>query len=284
MFSATTTQKTKLGLFLLVTGGLLALILLLFAGLSLMDRPDRYYVETGDNVSGLRIGAPVEVRGVDVGQVAEVTLARGRQPITLALDIEKGTPVPAGARAVLRSQGVTGLMYVNIEGGDFLGRLLEPGNKIPSAPSALSEITDQGAALVRESRQLIVRGTQLADQANDVLGADNRARIERILARGEEILSHGEAAMSSLERAAAQVARTSSRLESLVADHGEPMLEAAGGLIGDARRVVQANRNSIGGAVLDLREAARSFRHLAESLERDPSRILFRRDDEERRR
>jgi phospholipid/cholesterol/gamma-HCH transport system substrate-binding protein len=264
MLSATASQKTKLGLFLVVTGALLGLVLLLFAGLSLRDQADRYYLQTDESVSGLRAGAPVEVRGVDVG------------PVTVALDIALGTPVPIGASAVLRTKGVTGLMYVDIDGGDFLGKLREPGEVIPASPSALSKITDNGAALVEESRKLVGRGNEVATRLSDVLDDENRARVDRMLERGER-------AMASLEQASAHMAKTSARLDQLLTQQGAQMLEAAGALIGDARRMVQGNRHQIGAAVVDLREAARAFRHMAEKLEQDPSRLLFRREERGRR-
>jgi phospholipid/cholesterol/gamma-HCH transport system substrate-binding protein len=276
MLSATASQKTKLGLFLVVTGALLGLVLLLFAGLSLRDQADRYYLQTDESVSGLRAGAPVEVRGVDVGQVAGVELARGRRPVTVALDIALGTPVPIGASAVLRTKGVTGLMYVDIDGGDFLGKLREPGEVIPASPSALSKITDNGAALVEESRKLVGRGNEVATRLSDVLDDENRARVDRMLERGERV-------MASLEQASAHMAKTSARLDQLLTQQGAQMLEAAGALIGDARRMVQGSRHQIGAAVVDLREAARAFRHMAEKLEQDPSRLLFRREERGRR-
>lgn len=276
MLSATASQKTKLGLFLVVTGALLGLVLLLFAGLSLSEDADRYYLQTDESVSGLRSGAPVAVRGVEVGQVVAVELARGRRPVTVSLDIQEGTPIPAGATAVLRTKGVTGLMYVDISGGDFLGELHRPGDTIPTAPSALSKITDNGAALVDDARKLIGRGDQVATRMSELIDDENRARVDRMLERGER-------AMASLEQASAQVAKTSARLDQLLAQQGTEMLTAAGALIGDARRMVQTNRHQIGAAVVDLREAARAFRRMAEKLEQDPSRLLFQRKERGRR-
>jgi phospholipid/cholesterol/gamma-HCH transport system substrate-binding protein len=269
MFKATAAQKTKLGLFLLAAGVLLAAVLVLFAGLSMMEEADRYYVSTSDSVSGLRVGASVELRGVDVGQVAEVALDWKRtEPVIVAIDLAVGTPVPAGARAVLRMKGVTGLKYLDLEGGDFHSALRRPGDTIPAAPSALSDITDKGRALVDESRQLVQRGTRAADRIGDLLADDNRARIEQMLVRGER-------AMADMERAAAQMARSGERLEQLIAGEGKRAMAEAGALLGDARRLVQANRHPIAATIADLREAARSLRRMAQVLEREPSRLLF---------
>jgi phospholipid/cholesterol/gamma-HCH transport system substrate-binding protein len=222
-------------------------------------------------VSGLRVGAAVEVRGVVVGRVVAIGLEGGhRDPVTLKLEIEQGIPIPVGATAVLRMRGVTGLTYVDISGGDFLGPVREPGDTIPTRPSAISEITDQGAALVQESRQLIGKGMQVTDKLDGFLDDENREHVDRILERGERAIGH-------LEQAAAQVARTSAHVEQLTAGEGKQAVQAADELIGETRRLLQANRHQITAMIGDLREAARSFRRLAQSLERDPSRLLFRR-------
>jgi phospholipid/cholesterol/gamma-HCH transport system substrate-binding protein len=271
MFSATSAQKTKLGLFLLGAGGLFVAIFLVFIGLSWMEQSDRYYVRTGESVSGLRTGAPVEVRGVAVGRVADIDLDGLRaDPVILALDVDGGTPIPADAHAVLKMKGVTGMEYVDIEGGSFTGPLRKPGDMIPTAPSALSRIKEKGDALLDQSRELIDSGTRVTDRLADVLDDENRARVDRMLERGERAMGH-------LEEAAAQVQRTGAKLEQLVGGDGARLIVEAGGLVGDARRVLQANRNQIAGTISDLREAARSFRRMAQNLERDPSRIIFRR-------
>ncbi|HKE19260.1 MAG TPA: MlaD family protein [Kofleriaceae bacterium] len=276
MFQATSAQKMKLGLFLLAAGGLLTVLLVLFAGLSLTSDVDRYRVATADSVSGLRVGATVELRGVSVGQVADVELEwRRPDPVVMTIEVAAGTPIPAGARAVLRMKGVTGLKVVDIEGGDFHGPLRRPGDAIPVGPSALSDITDQGLALVQESRALVKSGARAADRAGDLLGDENRGRVEQILLRGER-------ATADLERAAAQLVETGARLQQVMGGDGARAVADASALLGDARRLMQANRHSITATVDDLREAARSLRHTAELLERDPSRLLFRRKGEER--
>jgi phospholipid/cholesterol/gamma-HCH transport system substrate-binding protein len=283
MFSATSAQKVKLGLFLVAGAGLLFVILLLFAGLSLTEESDRYYLSTKESVSGLRIGATVEVRGVDVGQVAGVELAWDRpEPVRVAVDVAEGTPIPTAARAVLRMRGVTGLKYIDIDGGEFGGPVRKPGDTIPTAPSALSDITDQGRALVSESRQLIGESKEVAVRAADLLDEDNRARFDRMLERGDQMMVRGERAMVEIEKAATQLARVATRLDQLLGNEGARALESAGALMGDARRLVQANRHQVAATLGDLREAARSLRRMAQILEREPSRLLFGRRPGER--
>lgn len=270
MFTATPSQKAKVGLLLLVGGGLLAAVAVVFAGLGLAEATDRYTIRTGESVSGLRAGAPVEVHGVVVGQITDVTLGRGVEPVTIEVEVRAGTPIPSDARAIMRMKGVTGLQYIDIDGGDFQGPLREPGDVIPSQPSALSAITDGGTQLVAESRELIQSGTNVTDRIGAMLDEEAERKMDVILSRGER-------AMASLDAAAAQMARTGATVEKLVSAEGQRVLGSADALIADTRRLVQANRTQISATMTDLREAARSLRRMAQSLEHDPSRLLFRR-------
>jgi len=107
------------------------------------------------------------------------------------------------------------------------------------------------------------------------LDEENEARMDQILARGER-------AMANLELAAGQMAKTGARMEELLGGEGRKVLASADGLIGDTRRMMQGNRTQIDATMADLREAARSFRRMAQNLEQDPSRLLFRRRAGER--
>jgi phospholipid/cholesterol/gamma-HCH transport system substrate-binding protein len=78
-----------------------------------------YEIRTGESVSGLIAGAPVEFHGVEVGRVREVQLTDPRSVRILA-DIRRGTPVSAATRATitgrgLASRGFTGYVYVSLD-------------------------------------------------------------------------------------------------------------------------------------------------------------------------
>ncbi|MBK7977631.1 MAG: MCE family protein [Deltaproteobacteria bacterium] len=56
-------------------------------------------------------------RGVEVGVVREIALDPGDPSERLTLDIVHGTPVKTDSVAVLSSQGLTGIAYVDLGGG-----------------------------------------------------------------------------------------------------------------------------------------------------------------------
>ena len=79
---------------------------------------DRYYVYTRESVAGLSVDSTVKYRGVDVGRVKEVILnPDNSEEVRVTLDIVGGTPVKTDTQAVLVTQGLTGLVTLNLTGG-----------------------------------------------------------------------------------------------------------------------------------------------------------------------
>ena len=70
----------RLGLFVLVTLALLAGILFVLGGRSLFQPTFTFETYFNESVAGLEIGAPVQFRGVPLGQVTEILTARSSLP------------------------------------------------------------------------------------------------------------------------------------------------------------------------------------------------------------
>ena len=90
---------------------------------------DRYPVSARfANVSGLKVGASVEVAGVSVGKVSKINL--DDYEALVELEIDPGIRLQEDAIASIRTQGIIGDKYVKIkvggseeyidEGGEFL--------------------------------------------------------------------------------------------------------------------------------------------------------------------
>lgn len=113
------TNYTLVGLFVLVlTATLIGVIIWLNAGDK--DKHFRTYeVLMTESISGLNLNARVKYRGVDVGQVSDISLVP-EQPdkVRLLLDIDTTTPINQETVATLNTQGFTGLAYLELSGGD----------------------------------------------------------------------------------------------------------------------------------------------------------------------
>ncbi len=107
------------GAFVLVLGAaLVAVVLWLAAGGTWQRQYDLYLAIEDESVAGLNLNAPVKYNGVDVGKVRQIHLdPKNPQRVILMFAIERGTPMQEDTVAVLKTQGLTGIAYVELSGG-----------------------------------------------------------------------------------------------------------------------------------------------------------------------
>ena len=76
----------------------------------------RYEIYYDGTVSGLTAGSPVRYLGVDVGKVARIMLEpKERKRVEVIADIDANAPIDARTQALLSLQGVTGLLFIDLE-------------------------------------------------------------------------------------------------------------------------------------------------------------------------
>jgi phospholipid/cholesterol/gamma-HCH transport system substrate-binding protein len=88
-----------------------------------------------DDVAGLKVGAAVEMAGVNIGRVQKITLAKDdRAKVTM--QIQEKVKITKDAIASIRTQGIIGDKYVRIiQGGDEV--YLKNGQEITETESAV---------------------------------------------------------------------------------------------------------------------------------------------------
>lgn len=97
---------------------LIAGVLWLASGGTLQKKYDFYLAIVQESVAGLNLNAPVKYNGVDVGKVKKIQLdPENPERVMLVFAIERGTPVKVDTIAVLKTQGLTGIAYVELDGG-----------------------------------------------------------------------------------------------------------------------------------------------------------------------
>jgi phospholipid/cholesterol/gamma-HCH transport system substrate-binding protein len=91
---------------------------------------DTYTLYAGFNkVTGLRVGNPVDMLGLEVGRVSGLTIDQDKQKAVVAMKIRKGLKVYDDAIASIKTEGLIGDKYVDIDAGGG-GELLKPGGMI----------------------------------------------------------------------------------------------------------------------------------------------------------
>ncbi|MGW7465130.1 MCE family protein [Streptomyces xantholiticus] len=96
---------------------------------SLLDRGYTVRADFADS-GGIFQGAEVTYRGVPVGRVGELRLA-GADGVSVALDIEDGTRIPADTLAVVANRSAVGEQYVDLQPRRSGGPYLRQGSEIP---------------------------------------------------------------------------------------------------------------------------------------------------------
>src|SRR5262252_3563585 len=76
-----------------------------------------YRIHFTESVSGLALGDPVKYNGVDVGSVRAMSIDPA-DPRRVQIDVRlrKTTPIKTDTRASLQLKGITGAVYIELEG------------------------------------------------------------------------------------------------------------------------------------------------------------------------
>jgi phospholipid/cholesterol/gamma-HCH transport system substrate-binding protein len=198
---------------------------------------DIYRVYTSESVSGLNVNAPVRYRGVEVGRVRKIALAPGNvEQVQLTLAIDSGTPVKEDTVAVLQTQGLTGIAFVDLTGGT-------------SSSPRLRSKDDDDVPVIHAGPSLMVRLDASLTDAAHVL--KNLARLSDDLPPlGQRLIQSAE----TFDRMSNDLARAGDRASDKFTQQTLP----------------QAQR-----LMTELHDLTASLRRVSDQLERNPSMLLY---------
>ena len=290
---------TLVGVFVLGLGAALVVaVLWLAAGISNRKVYDPYQAVIRESVAGLSVAAPVKYLGVDVGKVSEIGIdPQNSRQVLLKFLIERGTPIKQDTDAVLKSQGLTGIAYVELNGGSVGSPPLLATNEVPvpvirSKPSLSARLEDVLTTVLAN----VNRTTANVDAVFD---ADNRAALKHALADIAGLahtLSEQRTALGAGIVDAARTAKNTAR----ATDQLEPAIErvvASADALGAMAHSVGRTSDGAGQAVdaaasgvqqmrtetlpelerllVELDALAASMRRLSEQTERNPSSLIL---------
>src|SRR6202171_1859212 len=77
-----------------------------------------YRIHFNESVSGLTVGDPVNFHGVDIGTVKALALdAADPRKVQVDVKLRKEAPVKTDTRASLKLKGITGVVFIELNGG-----------------------------------------------------------------------------------------------------------------------------------------------------------------------
>jgi phospholipid/cholesterol/gamma-HCH transport system substrate-binding protein len=289
---------TLVGAFVVLLGGLLvAGVLWLATGGNLQKKYDIYLAVEEESVAGLSVDAPVKYNGVDVGKVRSIALdSKDPQRVRLLLAIERGTPIKVDTVATLRTQGLTGIAYVELDGGSVASPPL-----VATVAGAYPEIRTKESLSSRLENVLggvLAKLDSASSNVSAILSDANRkafsnaladiAAVSKTLADRKQTLDAGIAnaarTFDESAKAARQIAPTLERIAQ-GADAVQSMGKEAGMASQSAAKVVTAvgadvqqftaqTVPPVQQLLAELQMLSASMRRLSEQLERNPSSAL----------
>ena len=292
------------GLFVIV----MAVAGFLFAGLFYDDQAGRdfvrYDIHFDTPVDGLEKGSEIRFMGIKVGEVTQVFLLPGTAArVGVRVQIEDYTPVNTATVATLRQQGLTGLPFINLTQNDSKTppQLLvaTEGQELPVIFTEPSELD----ALVQKLPDLEKNLTVLLNSASELLNAENRTHVTKLLKNLNTAVEGVPPLVASLQQVSTQLGQLTETTNQAV-EHSQQSINASmvefqttlrslsstsqrlDKLLKDVDRVVVNNEGHVNGLLgeggenlkqllNESRRTATAIRQLSDRLEQNPSQIIY---------
>ena len=177
-------ERTLVGLFVLIAGGLLiGTMLAISGGLGTSTVSHRAYFKFA---GGVQPGAPVRYGGLTVGKVTRVRVDPGNSTrIEIDIAVDRDTPLKTDSVAKISTLGPLTDNYIEIATGTEHAALAPPGSVLPSAEAfGLPQLGDAAQAMMPDVHNILQKLNQSLDglqitvaRANDLLNDRNRGSI-----------------------------------------------------------------------------------------------------------
>ena len=166
-------SQLRVGITVIVASLTLGFLLFLMSGTAGLLTPRITVKSYFDNAEGLRVGAPVRLSGVDIGNVTKIAIVSSRDKqltpveVTMKISTKYHGSLRRDSVTSLETAGVLGETYLDIDSAQALGELLQDGDTLPTQ--------------VHPDFNQVVRASQSTLQNLDAL----LKRADRILAFAE---------------------------------------------------------------------------------------------------
>ncbi len=129
--------ETAVGFFVLAGFAAFAFVAVKLGEVELTDRGLYTLTARFDSVSGLKLGAPVELAGVRVGTVKEIGIDAKKYEAVVRFTVEERVLLPEDSAASIRTSGIIGDKFIKLTPGGAEANL-KAGGEVEHTESAIS--------------------------------------------------------------------------------------------------------------------------------------------------
>ena len=184
-------------IFVLLIGGVLAIFWL--GNYSDEGAFKFYRVATKESVSGLNEKAPVKLRGVQIGEVRAITInPKNAEEVLVTIRVQDDAPIKEDTYAVIEAQGITGLSFIQLQGGTNEAKELKTSGKVEeygiiySKPSTFSRLD-------KTITSLSTKAEMIFERAERIMSEKNVKNLEIIIENSAKIAESTSKTMANIE-------------------------------------------------------------------------------------
>jgi len=298
------------GAFVLGLLAILGVFALWLGGFQGREQQDVYRIYFSGSVTGLSPGNPVRYRGIPVGQVSSLSiLPDDIERIEAIITVKHNTPIKTDTVARVDRPGVTGRVFVQLDGGSQEAPLLRDSvtddvlPEIPSEPSTLEQLISQAPEIAAETKATISQLKQLFNAQNRRAVADTLQNMRKLsdgfagsMKDVDVMISNSAQLMQDLRASVAGFKTITKNFEgnmdamrkewvgtmTSLRDASKSMAtmsKSVNGVVKKAERPVVDFTSSglyeMTQLIMEMRELIVNLNRISQQFERDPARFLF---------
>ena len=273
--------QLKVGLVVII-GIVLLIILIVNAANSPWSVSGELLRVSFNNAGDLRVGAKVQLAGVQVGKVTSVELNQDGTRVEVQMRVKEAFQrLRQGCQVKVGIIGFVGEAYIHLTNGPVGNPNLKPAD-LPLTgkdPIDLSELAARGDYIVRQGTQFLQSANHFLESNQENISAsivEMRALIEQASSALTVVVGSTDEAVKNLNRIAQEndfrLGQTYKRFNRLM-DRLESDALLISSQIGDINRavleLVDRNSSPVEQVIADLQISATNFRQLSQQLDQD---------------
>jgi phospholipid/cholesterol/gamma-HCH transport system substrate-binding protein len=161
--------------------------------------------------------------------------------------------------AQIRSRGVTGLAYIDLDNANNTAPRLSAGASIPLHPSMMDRLIEKGPVLISQFEILLKSSSEMTSTANRLL---NKVDVEKL----NNTIANLERASGKLEATLGSVSTAANKVSGMMSDKRQAQLSET---MESVRKTSDAAQPLLG----ELSATAQEFKGMAQEIERSTNQI-----------
>lgn len=207
-----------------------------------------YRIFFNESVNGLSKGSAVKFRGVDIGRVRTISLDKDNpERVEVHVMIDANAPVKPNTVASLKSQGITGITFVE------LGQATKPVPPVVKYPDDIVEIPSEPSnitTIISILPEMMDRFSKASDQFAKLLNDENIRSTSELMKNLSELTGNLEEGTDNIGKLLQAILRKTNNF----ADSGY---------------------NELSEVLSEIKNTTRDAHALTKKIKDDPSQILF---------